>query len=80
MAEIRVLQTDQAIGQLPTPKNGWYLVRDTELKAFFVVVCKRKRTFTVQGDLRRSGRRASFIRVSIGDIAAMSTRSDAIFR
>jgi hypothetical protein len=31
------------------------LARDTELKGFFVVVGKRKRTFTVQGDLRKGG-------------------------
>jgi len=42
-----------AIAQLPTPKDGWYLARDTELKGFFIVVGKRKRTFTVQGDLRQ---------------------------
>ncbi|WFU44620.1 hypothetical protein QA640_20525 [Bradyrhizobium sp. CB82] len=39
--------SDKAIAQLPTPEDGWYLARDTELKGFFVVVGKRKRTFTV---------------------------------
>jgi Arm DNA-binding domain len=75
MADIRILLTDQTIAQLPTPKDGWYLARDTELKGFFVVVAKRKRTFTVQGDLRRDGKRASSIRVSIGDTSEMSTRT-----
>ena len=36
---------------------------------------KRKRTFTVQGDLRQGGKRASSIRVSIGDTREMSTRT-----
>jgi len=54
---------------------GWYLARDAELKGFFVVVGKRKRTFTVQGDLRQGGKRASSIRVSIGDTREMSTRT-----
>ena len=75
MADIRILLTDKMIAQLPTPKDGWYLARDTELKGFFVVVGKRKRTFTVQGDLRQNGRRASSIRVSIGDTSDVSTRS-----
>ena len=75
MADIRVLLTDKTITQLPTPKAGWYLARDTELKGFFVVVGKRKRTFTIQGDLRRDGKRASSIRVSIGDTSEMSTRT-----
>jgi hypothetical protein len=38
MADVRILLTDKMIAQLPTPKAGWYLARDTELKGFFVVV------------------------------------------
>jgi site-specific recombinase XerD len=75
MADIRILLTDKTIAQLPSPKDGWYLARDTELKGFFVVVGKRKRTFTVQGDLRRDGKRASSVRVSIGATSEMSTRT-----
>ncbi|MBB4380499.1 integrase family protein [Bradyrhizobium sp. SBR1B] len=75
MTDIRLSLTDKTIAQLPTPKEGWYLARDTELKGFFVVIGKRRRTFTVQGDLRRGGKRASSIRVSIGDSSEMSTRA-----
>jgi len=75
MADIRILLTDKTIAQLPPPKDGWYLARDTELKGFFVVVGKRKRTFTVQGDLRQNGKRASSVRVSIGDTSEVSTRA-----
>ncbi|GLR89480.1 tyrosine-type recombinase/integrase [Bradyrhizobium iriomotense] len=75
MADVRILLTDKTIAQLPTPKDGWYLARDTELKGFFVVIGKRKRTFTVQGDLRRDGKRVSSIRVSIGDTSDMSSRT-----
>lgn len=75
MTDIRILLTDKTIVQLPSPDNGWYLARDTELKGFFVVVGKRKRTFTVQGDLRKEGKRASSIRVSIGETREMSTRT-----
>ena len=49
MADIRILLTDKTIAQLPNPNDGWYLARDKELKGFFVVVGKRKRTFTVRG-------------------------------
>jgi hypothetical protein len=73
MTDVRLLLTDKTIAQLPTPEEGWYQARDTELKGFFVVVGKRKRTFTVQGDLRRGGRRASSIRVSIGNTSEIST-------
>ena len=75
MADIRITLTDKTIAQLPAPDDGWYLARDTELKGFFVVVGKRKRTFAVQGDLRKGGKRASSIRVSIGDTREMSTRT-----
>jgi integrase len=73
--DIRVLLTDKTIGQLPAPNDGWYLARDSELKGFFVVVGKRKRTFTVQGDLRKGGKRLSSVRVSIGDTREISTRT-----
>jgi hypothetical protein len=75
MADIRLLLTDKAIAQLPGPDDGWYLARDTELKGFFVVVGKRKRTFTVQGDLRKDGERVSSVRISIGDTREISTRT-----
>jgi hypothetical protein len=75
MADVRILLTDKSIARLPAPKEGWYLARDTELKGFFVVVGKRKRTFTVQGDLRQGGKRASSIRVAIGDTSETSTRA-----
>jgi len=75
MTDIRISLTDKAIAQLPAPKEGWYLARDTELKGFFVVIGKRKRTFTVQADLREGGKRASSIRVSIGDASEMSSRA-----
>lgn len=75
MTDIRIALNDKAIAQLPTPEDGWYLARDTELKGFFVVVGKRKRTFTVQGDLRQRGKRASTVRVSIGDASELTTRA-----
>ncbi len=75
MPDVRILLSDKAISRLPTPRDGWYLARDTELKGFFVVVGKRKRTFTVQGDLRKGGKRASTIRVSIGNTGEMPTRT-----
>lgn len=73
MNDIRIPLNDKGIAQLATPKEGWYLARDTELKGFFVVVGKRKRTFAVQGDLRQGGKRASSIRVSIGDTRELTT-------
>src|SRR5271165_5726566 len=75
MSDVRMLLTDKTIARLPSPNDGWYLARDTELKGFFVVIGKRKRTFTVQGDLRQGKKRASSIRVAIGDASEISTRT-----
>jgi hypothetical protein len=75
MADVRILLTDKAIARLPVPKEGWYLARDTELKGFFVVVGKRKRTFTVQGDVRHGKKRVSSVRVAVGDTSEISTRT-----
>jgi hypothetical protein len=75
MADIRMPLSDKAIARLSAPKEGSYLARDTELKGFFLVVGKRKKTFTMQGDLRQHGKRTSSIRVAIGDTSKMSTRS-----
>jgi integrase len=75
MADIRLLLTDKVISALAAPEDGWYLARDTELKGFFVVVGKRKRTFTVQGDLREGGKRVASVRIAIGDCDQISTRT-----
>src|SRR6185437_9051627 len=51
------------------------IVRDTELKGFFIMVGARKRIFMVQADLRTEGKRGSTIRVAIGDTTEFSTRA-----
>lgn len=75
MADLRFQINDKAIERLPPPENGRYIVRDTDLKGFFLVVGARKKTFTIQGDIREEGKRAATIRVAIGDTSEMSTRA-----
>lgn len=75
MADMRFQLNDKVIERLLSPERGRYIVRDTELKGFFLVVGPRKKTFTVQGDLRAEGKRASTVRVAIGDTSEMSTRA-----
>jgi hypothetical protein len=32
MSDVRMLLTDKTIARLPSPNDGWYLARDTELR------------------------------------------------
>lgn len=75
MADMRILLNDKTIDRLPPAASGRYIVRDTELKGFFLMVGARKKTFMVQGDLRQQGKRASTVRVAIGDTSELSTRA-----
>lgn len=79
MPDTRVPLTDKAVAKLPLAASGQYLARDTELPGFFVLVGKQKKTYTVQGDLRRDGLRKS-IRLAVGhagDISAREARAKA---
>jgi integrase len=75
MADIRIPLNDKTIARFLPPEKGRYIVRDTELKGFFLMVGARKKTFMVQGDLREQGKRASTVRIAIGDTGELSTRA-----
>ncbi len=74
MATLRIQLNDKAIARLPKPDTGRYIVRDTDLKGFFLLVGTKKKTFMIQGDLRQQGKRASTLRLALGDTASLSTR------
>src|SRR5258708_37723506 len=65
--------TDKAIIALPFASAGQRIVRDVELPVFLVMIGKRRKTLTVQGDLRASGIRRS-VRVKVGDVGDVKTR------
>jgi hypothetical protein len=75
MADMRIPLNDKTIERLPVPEKGRYIVRDTDQKGFFLMVGARKKTFMVQGDLREQGKRASTVRLAIGDTGEMATRA-----
>lgn len=79
MPDTRLALTDKSVSQLPLAIKGQYLARDTELAGFFVLVGKNRKTYTIQGDLRRDGLRKS-IRLAVGqagDISAREARAKA---
>jgi integrase len=79
MPDVRIALTDKTVAGLPLATNGQYLARDTELPGFFLLVGKTKKTYTIQGDLRRDGLRKS-IRLAVGragEIKAREARAKA---
>ena len=74
MADLRVSLNEKAIARLPLATDGQYKVRDTDLKGFYLLIGKRRRTYMIQGDLRQQGKRAASIKVSVGDAEQMSAR------
>ncbi|MBZ9989936.1 integrase arm-type DNA-binding domain-containing protein [Mesorhizobium sp. BH1-1-5] len=74
MVDIRILINDRAVSDLKAPSSGQYRARDTQLKGFHVIVGRRSKTFAVQGDLRKDGKRVASISVRIGEGETMSTR------
>jgi integrase len=73
MPDRRLALTDRSIAGLAFAVSNQYFVRDTELPGFAVLVGKRKKTFVVQGDIRKGGQRLS-IRVKIGGVSEKTTR------
>lgn len=72
VTNLRLSLNDKVIGQLPTPDEGQYVVRDVGLKGFYLLVGKKRRTYIVHGDLKRPGERATSIKVSVGDAADLT--------
>lgn len=55
----KIKLTRAAVARLPLATSGQYIVRDSELANFFVVIGKREKTFTWQVDSRVLGKRTT---------------------
>lgn len=73
MSELKATLNDKMISRLAPADTGQYIVRDADLTGFFLVVGKRKKTFTVQADFWKDGTRRSK-RLAIGTSDDLSTR------
>ncbi len=65
--------SERVIVGIPFSNGAQYIVRDTDLAGFFLMVGARSKTFMIQADLRAGGKRQS-IRLKIGDVGAVTTR------
>ena len=73
MSELRANLTDRTVDRLPLAMSGQYVVRDEELRGFFVVVGVKRKTFAVHGECRRDGKR-HYKKVTIGHAGEITTR------
>ncbi len=85
MTGLQMSLTDKALEKLPLATDGQYVVRDSELKGFLVVVGKRRKTFTVKGEGWQNGKRKNVYAAIglVGDITARDARlaaKDALVR
>lgn len=67
MPDINLALTDRAVAGLPLASSGQYFAKDTELRGFWVLVGKRKKTFVVQGERKHKGQRLS-VRMKLDDV------------
>lgn len=73
MSDFKTSLNDKMIGRLAQADKGQYVVRDADLKGFFLVVGTRRKTFTVQGEYWENGKRHSK-KVALGTTAVLTTR------
>ncbi|WP_293905339.1 integrase family protein, partial [Phenylobacterium sp.] len=79
MTALQMSLTDKSLDKLPMATEGQYVVRDTELKGFLVVVGKRRKTFTVKGEGWQNGKRKNVYAAIgvVGDLTARDARLKA---
>ena len=77
MSDLKMALSDKAILRLSLADKGQYLVRDTEMKGFFLIVGAKRKTFTVQGEHWKDGRRSSK-KIAVGVAGDISTRDARI--
>lgn len=70
---LRFQISDKAAASLPFAEVGQYVVRDTELTGFVLVVGRRKKTYSVHSEIWRGGRRKA-LKKAIGTFGEMTAR------
>jgi hypothetical protein len=73
MADARKELTDRLIARLPFAESGQYVVRDSELSGFQVIVGKRRKTFAIYTEFWKNGVRKA-VRKTLGAVGDLNTR------
>ena len=74
MMDLRLSLTDRTVASLELATSGQYFARDTDLSGFMVLVGKRRKTFVVQGERRKAGKRLS-VRMKVAEVGELTTRA-----
>lgn len=68
----RLALTTKIVRRLPlADRSGQYIVRDTRLSGFYLLVGSTRRTFMVKGDMPRDGKGFLSVKVKVGDADAI---------
>lgn len=73
MNDLQATLNDRMIDRLALGTDERYIVRDADIPGFFVLVGARRKTFTVQGEFRKNGKRYTK-RIALGTTDELTTR------
>ncbi|SDG97166.1 integrase arm-type DNA-binding domain-containing protein [Pelagibacterium luteolum] len=73
MAALQISLSDTAVSRLVLAEKGQYVVRDTDLKGFFVVVGTRHMTFMVRAEHWENGKRKA-VQAKVGRVGEIKAR------
>ena len=73
MSDLKATLNDKMIGRLALADKGQYVVRDADLRGFFLTIGTRRKTFTVQGECWKDGKRHTK-KVALGSTDDLTTR------
>lgn len=68
MAPARMILNDRSVQALPAALEKNYSVRDEDLRGFFLIVGKNRKTYMVDGAIRKNGKRVAQVKMSLGDV------------
>lgn len=79
VATLRATLNEKFVERLASPDTGQLVVRDVDLKGFYLLVGVKRRTYMVHGDLKQPGQPPKSIKVSVGDAVSLTaTKARAI--
>ncbi|HEX3886228.1 MAG TPA: Arm DNA-binding domain-containing protein, partial [Phenylobacterium sp.] len=73
MSDLKLSLNDKVIARFALAEKGQYVIRDVDLPGFFLVVGTGRKTFTVQGEFWKDGKR-NYKKRALGTTDELTTR------